>query len=484
MPFYRFGKNDIFDNVIKTHPKCAFAVYAGRIFYNNAYIQSGSFIGSVTAPEGTVSLFEQNIDRELLSTEITKPGFFAAGVQGSEATAHQLGASSEYSRLNKADAGPDFIVPFMVKDGFMSTFKTVTTGSFNKALPGDIIVGPTKITASIAREYHQAWTGDAGNNRFTVDLVNPTKHPQLADQDTYLSVSSSHVDALKNTFNFYTPHSSHYAYSASNLVWNHGLDKGNQEINLISIPSIFFGSSIKKGSVHLKWYVSGALMAECHDREKNGELIQVSGSGSPTGYDSTTGSVAGMILYNEGFFALTGAWSLNDDYTDKFRHAAGTPKSAESPKWTYFGVGANDSSGSVVSTTSHNVSSSFVIEFEGTQYVPVKTMFTHAPKGELNFSNNPTFVSGVLDSDYKLSIGTARPHLTSSIQFKEDNTTKAKNVVSSSFKNHTGSFEKTTYISQIGIYDNDKNLIGIAKLANPVKKTETRELSFKLKLDI
>ena len=111
-------------------------------------------------------------------------------------------------------------------------------------------------------------------------------------------------------------------------------------------------------------------------------------------------------------------------------------------------------------------------------------MFAHAPKGELNYSNNPTFVSGVLGSDYKLSIGTARPHLTSSIQFKEDSTTKAKNVVSSSFKNHTGSFDKTTYISQIGIYDSDKNLIGIAKLATPVKKTEARELSFKLKLDI
>ena len=470
MPVYRFGKNDIFDNVIKTHPKCTFAVYAGRIFYNNSYIQSGSFTGSVTAPEGTVSLFEQNIDRQRLNTDVT-------------ANEYSLDIK-KYPRAHDRLAGPDFIVPFMIKDGFMSTFKTITTGSFNEALVGDVVVGPTRITASLSREYFQAWTGDDGVNRFTVESIKPSNHPHIADQNTYLTVSSSHVDALRNTFNFYTPHSSHYAYSASNLVWNYGVDKGNQEINLISIPSIFFGSSIKKGSVHLKWYVSGSLMAECHAREKNGELIQVSGAGSPTGYDLATGSVAGVVLYNEGFLALTGAWSLNDDYTDKFRHAAGTPKSAESPKWTYFGLGANDGSGSVVSTTSHNVSSSFVIEFEGTQYVPVKTMFAHAPKGELNYSNNPTFVSGVLGSDYKLSIGTARPHLTSSIQFKEDSTTKAKNVVSSSFKNHTGSFDKTTYISQIGIYDSDKNLIGVAKLATPVKKTEARELSFKLKLDI
>ena len=43
--------------------------------------------------------------------------------------------------------------------------------------------------------------------------------------------------------------------------------------------------------------------------------------------------------------------------------------------------------------------------------------------------------------------------------------------------------EKQTYISQIGLYDDDRNLLGIAKLATPVKKTEDREFTFKLKLD-
>ena len=45
-------------------------------------------------------------------------------------------------------------------------------------------------------------------------------------------------------------------------------------------------------------------------------------------------------------------------------------------------------------------------------------------------------------------------------------------------------FKKQTYISKIGIYDENKNLIGVAKLATPVKKTEERDLTFKLKLDI
>ena len=58
------------------------------------------------------------------------------------------------------------------------------------------------------------------------------------------------------------------------------------------------------------------------------------------------------------------------------------------------------------------------------------------------------------------------------------------NVVEVPYQNVTGSFKKTTFISQIGIYDEHMNLIGVAKVAKPVKKTEDREFTFKLKLDI
>ena len=47
----------------------------------------------------------------------------------------------------------------------------------------------------------------------------------------------------------------------------------------------------------------------------------------------------------------------------------------------------------------------------------------------------------------------------------------------------TGSFEKQVYISKIGLYDKDRNLIGIAKLATPVRKREIDSYTFKLKLD-
>ena len=218
---------------------------------------------------------------------------------------------------------------------------------------------------------------------------------------------------------------------------------------------------------------------------------QVTTNYADTIYDSATGSVAGVILYNEGVIALTGTWALadSDNYVDKFRHAAGTVKSAEPPKWTYFGVGANDGSGSVVSydgATVHNVSSSFTLEFKGTNYVPVMTMMAHARKGELNFSNNPTFISGNFETTsagQKILTGSNVPVVSSSVEYHQYDKVKIKNTVSSSYSNHTASFQTQTYISKIGLYDDKKNLIGVAKLATPVKKTEDREYTFKLKLD-
>ena len=61
---------------------------------------------------------------------------------------------------------------------------------------------------------------------------------------------------------------------------------------------------------------------------------------------------------------------------------------------------------------------------------------------------------------------------------------KIKNIVYSQFTDVEPDFVKTTYISKVAIYDEDKNLIGIAKVATPVRKTEEKQYTFKLKLDI
>jgi len=99
-------------------------------------------------------------------------------------------------------------------------------------------------------------------------------------------------------------------------------------------------------------------------------------------------------------------------------------------------------------------------------------MFAHAREKQLNYSNNPTFITSSLAK------------ISGSSTYYEDAELEMVNIVSSSYKNYSASFENTTYISKIGIYDEDKNLIAIASIANPVKKTEDKAYTFKLKLDI
>ena len=267
-------------------------------------------------------------------------------------------------------------------------------------------------------------------------------------------------------------------------------DKGQQELSLIEIPSIFYGSSIKKGSVSLKYYITGALAGELRDTKKNGELIQVSGSGLGGGGATPNGNyndqVAGVVLYNEGFMMLTASWALNCDNPDGFLYDPVTQKyTTDCHRWIHFGFGANEQRvgppnpdpdtprGVVDLEPGHASNTAFSISLEGVNYVPTITMMAHAPRGRLNNSMNPTYIER----------GQWTLPETSSLMYKENEELKIKNLEHTPYRDPTGSFIKQVYISKIGIYDKDRNLIGIAKLANPVRKTEDRDYTFKLKYD-
>jgi hypothetical protein len=101
-------------------------------------------------------------------------------------------------------------------------------------------------------------------------------------------------------------------------------------------------------------------------------------------------------------------------------------------------------------------------------------MYTHAPRGEVNYSNNPTF----LKYNQRLMA------FTSSHIYEENKERLIKNTVSSSFTGYDEKFKRQVYINKVGIYDEHKNLIGIATLADPVLKEESEQLTFKIKLDI
>jgi len=118
-------------------------------------------------------------------------------------------------------------------------------------------------------------------------------------------------------------------------------------------------------------------------------------------------------------------------------------------------------------------SASFGLNFKGTSYVNTLTMLAKAPKGHLNHSNNPTYKKKTAPENTIAVTGSGLYYEPSS---------KIANVVTSSYT--SASFEKVTYISKIKVYDDNYNLIGVATMAKPIKKTEDKEYIFKLKLDI
>ncbi len=445
---FKFNDNDRIVNLVKTNPQVSFYFYNGSAYLNNEYAHSGAFSASVLgAPPGYLSLYEQNIDRHGSvdfenATVLAAPDGHARDPFG-YAVQHLGEAAGDptsyYTGNNPAS------VTFKIKDGTRLNFKTTSTAEFNSTVGGNPLFGGGVLSASVEKYYYSATlsktTGSWKDNNTDIEYTGSV---------TYLA-------ALKNTLNYYSTINPNYQVSSSARdLTSSVVPRGAIDVGLVTIPSIFYGDAIDKGSVNLKFYITGTLIGELQDSRRNGDLIQIGPSGS-----RGSGSVAGVVLYKEGFVVLTSSVNLSPGRTDDF----GT--SNNFPTWVNFAQTISSSAPAVPD-------SSFFLGFSGSNKVPTMTLFAHAGKGALNHSNNNTYVSK--ETQVLLTSG--------STGYTQNPEAVIKNTVSSSYPDPTGSFVKTTYISKIGIYDKNKNLIAIAKMATPVKKTPSRDFTFKIKFDI
>ena len=391
MSYYKFKPNDLFVNTIEAYPDIKFYVQSGSVYINDEMYISGTYSDNITG-----------VPRNYMSLY-------------------------EYNINRGANQK---IYPFVVKDGLKTTFKNISKTDWNTQFnyEGNEITSSYNLSSSITRYY------------ITSTAVTATPlATSSARQDAF------YLRALKNVVNHYKYLSPYYDFD----TYYTG------STNVISIPSLFYGSSIRKGSVNLKYYISGTLAAQAADTRYNGELVQVSGS--------TTGSIVGTILYNEGIILLTSSATIDSTTIDY--------ESSTVSSWLRFGYGAND--GGTIATTT--LSASFGIELQGTNHIQTMTMMAKAPVSEINHSNNPTYLKNSVKSLQDVSRNT--------YQYVEG-PRPVKNIVSASYTDIAPPMKKETYISKIAIYDKDKNLIGFAKLATPIRKTEDREFIFKLKLDL
>jgi len=138
---------------------------------------------------------------------------------------------------------------------------------------------------------------------------------------------------------------------------------------------------------------------------------------------TVSGTLVGNIFYSEGLVVLKGG-GLNDETSaNDFGQATTT-----NFKWR--------------------------ISFEGTNKIPVKIFRCRAPAGQLNASTNPTY--------YQIDTSPGALHR------------NKKEIVME---------RPTTYVTQIGLYNEHFELVGYATLAQPIKKEEGQDILFRLTLD-
>ena len=430
MSLKKFGQRDIILNTMVAAPHSSFFIYDGDVFYNNTPSRPGTASPGPSSAvsearmvsPGSVNLYEYNVDRpDTTTTDSLAIGLTVSGAAGVTIANY---AVAEAACTKKAPVtfvkDNNRIFPWISKDSAGSSWKTVTDSAYaTEYAQGEILVGAYSLSASIVRE--------------------------LTTSAPY-SNKNRHYRSLRNRLDFYAIRSPHYKISASlgDMSWN----KDEQTLNTIAIPSIFFGSQIRPGTVSLKFYYTGSIAGELVDAQQNGELVQVSGSDS-----ANDGKVAGVVMYDEGYVILTGSWDINGD--------------AGAPTWLDYAKGANDG-------LTANEKYSFNLSFDGHSETQVMTMFAHARRGETNFSNNPTY----------LKYGQEKLQYTSSHVYEENPELLVANTVSSSYNDYEAAYKRSVYISKVAVYDENKNIIGIATLSNPILKEEKDAYTFKLKIDI
>lgn len=428
-PSYKFKKDDVFLSYLKANPK-----FKIHFYFNKAKINNGLDIDPSLYDTDVISVYDNNH-----SGSVIKPTY----VKDSQNPFHFFDDGLSEESYND------------LKEG------TIYSGSY--------IV----LTSSLTKEYIKKTGGVAV-------LTNGVTSQTTLDK----------LGSLKNIYDYYRYLSPKFNFDEY-IAQNSGLPNASGDvipipdyITFIEIPRLYKGNKIKEGSLKLSFYYTGSLVAEATDYKKNGELYETSGS--------NTGSIIGTVLYPEGLIVLTASYSLNSSLLDGYLSPKVIPSPStldagwkDTPKWIHFmSYQSHITKASSAQSQSYApASSSYTIEFEGETVVPTYTMFCHADKNDLMWSNNPSFIqntSSFSNKNYnQIYIAT-----TGSKKYEEKDKIPIKNIVSSSFSNYSESFSPITYISKIGIYDKDGDLIAVTNLSNPVKKTTKQDYTFKLKLDL
>jgi len=217
---------------------------------------------------------------------------------------------------------------------------------------------------------------------------------------------------------------------------------------------------IKKNSFRLKIHTSGTVAANGSERAnlltlgdyKSANEFRTSPAGdygliftNSAGAGAANSASIGLVFYQAGIAVLS-----SSIFVDEF----GPPGSTDLGTWD--GSGNYTSTGvdmAQTGSTIENLSAGFRhrlndINFNNTIELNSTIYFCRVNHNEFNYSSNPTFVSG------------------------------SKLVVKSNVNDLP-----LTYITTIGLYSSDNEMLAVAKLSEPIRKDPNTELTLRVRLD-
>ena len=314
---------------------------------------------------------------------------------------------------------------------------------FKSFITSDVIVSPFEVNKSFIFQGNELTASNVEIDRYigrniTASLWTSGSYPtgQINTQDeiliyrsikelyysNYLSGSDGSPAAIAS-FNIdgtitgaaYTPN--YYNYLSSTLPADRYIPTGsNETIGVISIPSNLFGEYLKPGTVS----ISDGTMTLLDDG--NGNMI----------YNNLK---YGDVIYEHGMIILTSGGTSSEPGYGFTTYGSGT-----------YGINVVNIINSFI--TGSNITCSFqsALTIYESQYKCTLR------ENEFNFSQNPTIISGSLNSGIVYNFA-------------------------------TGSYF-SPYVTTVGLYDNSYNLLAVAKLAQPLPTSAVTDTSILINLDL
>tara|TARA_Y100000592_G_scaffold90639_1_gene149563 strand:- start:2452 stop:3573 length:1122 start_codon:yes stop_codon:yes gene_type:complete len=224
----------------------------------------------------------------------------------------------------------------------------------------------------------------------------------------------------------------------------------------INFSRLLVKDEIKKGSFSMQLGLDANFADGDHDDGTNKTVITDTGAetsykvNSPAGEygllygtNNSSGPV-GLIYYQAGVVVLNAGSASTDVYSPFSRNTIGWSSDASSGDLDdIFSLGTINAIADGFRRRIHNISFNNTTELNSTIY------FCRASHNEFNYSSNPTYLSG------------------SSVRVKNNNVLAPPR----------------SYVTTVGLYSADNELLATAKLSEPIRKDPSNELTLRVRLD-